>query len=94
MVDKNRATILIVLFIVVALIVLVSMQNTQIVTVQEGFIKDIKEFGLGEKITFYEVPEFLTPEQEGTLKNMHNSHFLKMNFQIPTRNRQRFSLQR
>ena len=77
MVDRARVTVVVVLFLFVALIFLVSMQNTQFVTVQEGFIKDIKEFQMGEKITFYQVPDFLTPEQEEALKKYAEVSFFE-----------------
>jgi len=79
--QRHKKTVGIVLLMVVGLIVLIMFQEGAVVTKQQGFLSETITFPNGEKITTYQIPTFLTPEQEELLAEFAEEHFF--NQQLP-----------
>lgn len=66
--NKGKKMIGVLLLSVILIIVLLSIQTGEVVSINTGFVKSITESPFGDKVITYEVPQFLTPEQEKALK--------------------------
>jgi len=65
----------IVLLMIIGLIVLITFQQGETIVKEEGFMEHVDIFPNGEKITQYEIPAFLTPEQEALLAEFAEKYF-------------------
>src|SRR3989304_7274018 len=75
----NRPLIGVLLLIVVAVLLVAMMQQETKVTASQ-VIRNVREFDLGERITIYETPQLLSPEEIEAMEKYALVEFFQSNF--------------